>query len=152
MAFVVLPASIPDIREVYDVYFEAFKDELVTEILFPWDVEDTEFRDGHTKHTLDYWHKDTLQHTYKCVEIQTGKIVGMSLWDFHWKQRESSERELPAVDWLQGDQKTRAQEFIRAFWQRKEDLIGGSPHVCKLLTLRDVNLILSRLSCRCCAP
>lgn len=135
MTFVVLPATIPDIEEVYDVYFEAFKDELVTEILFPWDITDKEFRTGHTKHTLDYWHKDALQYTYKCIDVESGKIVGMSLWDVNWKEKDASERELPSVDWLQGVQKERAQEFIRAFWQRKEEAIGGKEHVCELSDL-----------------
>lgn len=131
MGFVVLPASIPDIREIYDVYFNAFEGELVTQILFPWDTHNKEFRDGHTQHTLDYWHKDSLQYTYKCLDTDTGKIVGMSLWDFHWKARSEEERKLPTVDWLQGDQQKRAQNFIRAFWQRKENLIAGREHACK---------------------
>ena len=135
MGFAVLPASIPDIKEIYDVYFTTFDGDLVTKVLFPWDVHNAEFRDGHTKHTLDYWHKDALQYTFKCLDTDTGKIVGMSLWDFHWKERSEDERRLPTVDWLQGEQKERAQEFIRVFWQRKEDLIGGSKHACECVYL-----------------
>jgi hypothetical protein len=35
MGFVVLPALVPDISAVYDVYFAAFKDNAVTRALFP---------------------------------------------------------------------------------------------------------------------
>ena len=35
MGFVVLPALVPDISAVYDVYFAAFKDNAVTKALFP---------------------------------------------------------------------------------------------------------------------
>lgn len=35
MGFVVLPALTPDISDVYDVYFEAFKNNAVTRALFP---------------------------------------------------------------------------------------------------------------------
>ena len=35
MVFLVLPALVPDISEVYDVYFAAFKDNAVTKALFP---------------------------------------------------------------------------------------------------------------------
>lgn len=35
MGFVVLPALVPDISAVYDVYFEAFKNNAVTRALFP---------------------------------------------------------------------------------------------------------------------
>lgn len=35
MGFVVLPALLPDVSAVYDVYFEAFKNNAVTRALFP---------------------------------------------------------------------------------------------------------------------
>jgi hypothetical protein len=35
MTFVVLPALVSDISEVYDAYFAAFKDSAVTRALFP---------------------------------------------------------------------------------------------------------------------
>ena len=35
MGFVVLPALVADISEVYDVYFAAFKDNAITGALFP---------------------------------------------------------------------------------------------------------------------
>jgi hypothetical protein len=35
MGFVVLPALVPDISAVYDVYFAAFKDSALTRALFP---------------------------------------------------------------------------------------------------------------------
>jgi hypothetical protein len=35
MGFVVLPALVPDISAVYDVYFAAFKNNAVTRALFP---------------------------------------------------------------------------------------------------------------------
>lgn len=155
MTFVVLPASIPEIREVYDAYFAAFEGELVTEVLFPWDVNNNEFREGHTNHTLGYWHKDNVQYTFKCIDTESGEIVGMSLWDVYWRERSEDERRLPAVDWLQGQQKERAQKFIQAFWEKKEALVGGKKHVCKLIPIRYGQcslLALHRLSCGCCTP
>jgi hypothetical protein len=50
MGFVVLPALVPDISAVYDVYFAAFKENAVTRALFPSATEadminpDSEFR------------------------------------------------------------------------------------------------------------
>lgn len=35
MGFVVLPALVADISAVYDVYFAAFKDNAITQALFP---------------------------------------------------------------------------------------------------------------------
>ena len=130
MGFVVLPASIPDIRKCYDVYFKAFEGSFITRILFPFDVNSEEFRAGHTAHTLDYWHKDNLQYTCKCIDTDTDEIVGMALWDVHWKERAESSKK-PAVDWLQGEQKQRCEDLIVPFWEVKEDLLGSSKHVCE---------------------
>jgi hypothetical protein len=130
MGFLVLPASIPDIRKVYDVYFAAFENEIITRILFPWDVKDEEFRKGHAAHTLDYLHMDNLQYTCKCIDTDTGDIVGMSLWDVHWRERTEPAAK-PTVDWLQGAQKERAEGFIVPFWEKKEQVLGGRRHVCK---------------------
>jgi hypothetical protein len=134
MGFLVLPASIPDIRKVYDVYFAAFENEVITRILFPWNIEDEEFRKGHAAHTLDYWHKDTVQYTCKCIDTDTNEIVGMALWDVHWKEREEPAVK-PSVDWLQGTQKERAEGFIVPFWEKKEQVLGASRHVCESISL-----------------
>jgi hypothetical protein len=131
MVFAVLPCTIPDIAEVYDVYFTAFEGEPVAEILFPWDVNNEEFRKGHTAHTTDYWHRDNLQYTFKCIDTDTGEIVGMALWDIHWKQRSQEERKKPSVDWLKDQQKERAEGLILPLWEKKEELLGGKPHVCE---------------------
>jgi hypothetical protein len=130
MGLVVLPASIPDIRKVYDVYFAAFEDSFITKVLFPWDVKDEEFRKGHTALTLDYWHKDNIQYTCKCIDTNTDEIVGMGLWDVHWQER-SDGAQKPAVDWLQGEQKQRAEDLIVPLWEAKEELLGPSKHVCE---------------------
>lgn len=149
MGFVVLPASISDIRKVYDVYFDAFEGSFITRILFPWDVHGEEFRNGHTAHTLDYWHKNNTQYTCKCIDTETDEIVGMGLWDVHWKEREA-EPVKPAVDWLDGLQKQRAEELIVPLWDAKEELLGPSKHVCEcragprmkyLLTCTDCHVI-----------
>lgn len=133
MGFIVLPATIPDIAAVYDIYFAAFEGEPVSEILFPWDVKDKDFRKGHTAHTLDYWHHDDLQYTFKCIDTESGEIVGMALWDVHWKHRSQEKRGKPAVDWLNDQQKERAEGLIIPLWEKKEQLLGGQPHVCKWL-------------------
>lgn len=130
MGFVVLPPTIPDIRQVYDAYFAAFKDSFITRVLFPWDVTNEEFRKGHTAHTLDYWHKDNVQYTCKCIDTDTDQIVGMGLWDVHWKER-AKPPEKPAVDWLEGSQKQKAEDLILPLWEAKEELLGPSRHVCK---------------------
>lgn len=146
MGFIVLPASIPDIRKVYDVYFAAFEGSFITRILFPWDVNSEEFRSGHTAHTLDYWHKDNIQYTCKCIDTDTDEIVGMGLWDVHWKEREAKAVK-PAVDWLEGAQKQRAEDLIIPLWEAKEELLGPSKHVCEYSGVSQVSSLLMCADC-----
>lgn len=125
MGFVVLPALVTDISDVYDVYFAAFKDNAVTRALFPSASQedmmdpDSEFRKAHTAHTFEYWQKDPTQHTLKCVDCETGKVVGMALWDIYltpsnWRKSE--------ITWLQGEEKERAEALISPLWETREKL------------------------------
>ena len=108
MGFVVLPALIPDIPKVYDAYFAAFKGDLIADILFPGEVDDA-FRQGHTVHTIEWWHKSTTQHTFKCLDTDSGDVVGMAIWDVYWRERGRGEEwKRPAVNWLQGREMERA--------------------------------------------
>jgi hypothetical protein len=83
---VVLPALIPDIKKVYDVYFASFMNEqmarLMVDIVFPNNMMEAEdFRTNHTAGTLAYWHTTDSQYTFKCVDNSTGDVMGMALGD-----------------------------------------------------------------------
>ncbi|KAF2193543.1 hypothetical protein K469DRAFT_745115 [Zopfia rhizophila CBS 207.26] len=126
MGFIVLPALIPDIASVYDVYFTAFKDSPILSALFPMGVDSGEFRDAHTAHTRSYWEKSSTQYTLKCVDSETGGIVGMALWDVYvtpsdWKKGE--------VDWLSGKEKERAEKLLFPLWDMREKLWDGKRYV-----------------------
>ncbi|KAE8837580.1 hypothetical protein PTNB85_04915 [Pyrenophora teres f. teres] len=125
MGFVVLPALISDISAVYDVYFAAFKENPITRALFPSvtvaDLVDakSEFRQGHTAHVSEYWKTSLSQYTYKCVDTETNRIVGMALFDVYvtpsdWKKGE--------VVWLQGKERERAESFLLPLWNIREKL------------------------------
>ncbi|KAF3037840.1 hypothetical protein E8E12_008348 [Didymella heteroderae] len=124
MGFVVLPALPADISAVYDVYFAAFKDNVITKALFPSataeDMTDTEseFRKAHTAHVQQYWQNNLTQHTLKCVDSE-GKVVGMALLDVYitpsdWKKGE--------IGWLQGKERERAEALIGPLWDAREKL------------------------------
>ncbi|KAI2486703.1 Acetyltransferase [Pyrenophora tritici-repentis] len=125
MGFIVLPALIPDISAVYDVYFAAFKDKAITRALFPSatvaDLVDakSEFRQGHTAHTLEWWKTSLTQYTYKCVDTETNRVIGMSLFDVYvtpsdWKKGE--------ISWLEGKERERAESFVMPLWNMREKL------------------------------
>ncbi|KLJ11962.1 hypothetical protein EMPG_12887 [Blastomyces silverae] len=135
MGLIVLPATISDITSVYDVYFAAFKDDLIIDILYPRGV-DAELRKEHTAKTLQWWHGLTVTHTLKCVDTDTGKIVGMAVWDVYWRGKTDEERKKPTIPWLQGAEKERAEAFLGALWEMREKWLGGRRHVyCALLAV-----------------
>ncbi|KAL6712230.1 hypothetical protein ACN47E_000107 [Coniothyrium glycines] len=125
MGFAVLPALVPDIEAVYDVYFSAFQDNAVTRAFFPSASAEqlvdskSEFRKTHASHVLQYWHTSTTQYTIKCVDTETGAVVGMALWDCYitasdWKKGE--------ITWLEGKERERAEALVQPLWSAREKL------------------------------
>lgn len=55
----------------------------------------------------------------KCVDLDSGKIVGMALWDIYLTP---STWEKPEISWLQGREKQRAEELISPLWEAREKL------------------------------
>lgn len=131
MGLTVLPALIPDLPKVYDAYFAAFKGDAILSLLFPGGTEGEDFRAEHTKNTVDYWHKSPTQYTLKCVDSETGEIVGMALWDVFLKERTYDEYKFPGITWLKGEERARAEELITPICDVKAKLWGGRPHVCE---------------------
>ncbi|KFA67794.1 hypothetical protein S40285_04511 [Stachybotrys chlorohalonatus IBT 40285] len=132
MVQVVLPALIPDIRKVYDIYFNAFKNELmgqiILEILFPGELTE-EFRQAHAAGTLAYWHTCPWQYTFKCVDTDTGDIIGMGLGDVYLTERTEEERKNHGVPWLLGEQRERAEAILNPLWEMREKLFGGRRYI-----------------------
>lgn len=135
MVYVVLPALVPDIKKVYDVYFAAFKNEVMgqrmLEILFPGvDTDSEEFRKTHAEGTRSYWDVSDVQYTFKCVDTQTGDVVGMVLGDIYVKERSVEDRKNHGVPWLEGEQRARAEKVLDPLWEMREKLFGGRPYIC----------------------
>ncbi|KAK7998656.1 Ribosomal protein S18 acetylase RimI [Apiospora marii] len=70
MAFIVLTALIPEIAQVYDVYFAAFKHEQIIGHYFSNGIN----RDKHRQHVLDQWNSDPDSYTLKGAEPAAGLI------------------------------------------------------------------------------
>ncbi|KAF9878552.1 acetyltransferase [Colletotrichum karsti] len=136
MGLTVLPALIPDIPKVYDAYFAAFKGDALIDLLFPGGIDEA-FREDHTKHTLSYWHKSDTQYTLKCVDSETGEIVGMALWDVFLKERTPEEYEFQGITWLKGEDREKAEELVSPICDIKAKLWGGRRHVyCHVIAVR----------------
>jgi hypothetical protein len=136
MDFLVLPALIPDIRAVYDVYFAAFTADAdgraLLDILFPGSpVTSSEFRDAHTNGTLAWWHSSPTQYTFKCVDTITGHVIGMALCDVFVQARGDDERKMPEVGWLQGKERERAEKVLEPLWRARERIWGGGKYICE---------------------
>lgn len=134
MVLAVVPALIPDIPELYDIYFKAFDDDemgrRIVEILFPQGIT-PEFKKAHAAGTLAYWHTSNTQFTFKCIDTENGEILGMGLADLVLNPPEK--RENPGVQWLEGKERERAEKILNPLWEARDELIGGQNHICKLL-------------------
>lgn len=135
MSQVVLPALIPDIPRIYQIYFDAFRADkmgaLMLRILFPGTLDD-EFRKAHAAGTLSYWHLSDCQYTLKVVDTATGAIVGMGLGDAYLRERTVPERANHGVPWLEGEQRERAEKVLNPLWEVRERLFGGRRYICTL--------------------
>lgn len=135
MVLVILPALIPDIRRIYEVYFSAFDHDdmgrIILKILFPGPISE-EFKEVHATGTLQWWHGCDYQYTMKCVDTDTAEIVGMGLGDILVKPRTPEERRNHGAPWLEGEQRERAEKILNPLWEMREKLFGAQPHICEL--------------------
>ncbi|KAK3376927.1 putative GNAT family acetyltransferase [Lasiosphaeria ovina] len=134
MVHAVLPALIPDIRKVYDIYFAAFKGErmsqLMLQVLVPeGQIDSDEFRAAHAAGTLSYWHTCDTQYTFTCFDMETGDISGMGLGDLFIRPRSDEERKNHGVPWLTGEKRERAEKVLNPLWEMRERLFGGQPYI-----------------------
>ncbi|TQN64694.1 hypothetical protein CSHISOI_10765 [Colletotrichum shisoi] len=133
MGYAILPALISDIERVYDSYFKAFNGALMGDtmlkILFPGGVGTEEFRRAHTAGTLSWWHHSNCQYTYKCVDTETGEIVGIALGDIYLKEGSEKERKNHGVGWLEGAARERAEAVFNPLHDVREKLFGGRRYI-----------------------
>lgn len=136
MAQVVLPALIPDIPRIYEIYFDAFRADkmgaLMLQILFPGTI-DEEFLKAHAAGTLSYWHISNCQYTLKVVDTASGDIIGMGLGDVYLHERSEEERANHGVPWLEGEQRERAERVLNPLWEVRERLFGHRRYICTCL-------------------
>lgn len=153
MPFAVLPALIPDIRAIYDTYFSAFsanpQNALLLDILFPGgQVNTPEFRQAHVTATVNWWHTSTDQFNFKCIDTDTGEIVGMALMDIYLNERSDEQRKNPGVIWLQGEERERAEKIVNPLEEMREKIWGGRPYICTSMSSR--NQLTPHLFFRAC--
>ncbi|KAF6833172.1 GNAT family [Colletotrichum plurivorum] len=126
MPFAVLPAVIADIEAVYDVQFAAFKDEPIIDFLYPGGVD----RKVHKEGTIQFWNFDPVGHHIKCVDTETGKIVGMASWDIFWRPGEEHGFQRPeGIPWLTGEDKRRCEAILMPMWDMRVRLFGKRHYI-----------------------
>lgn len=137
MTFAILPALLPNVESIYDVYFSAFSADkmgrIMLDVLFPAGFEGKDFRGAHAAATREYWKGAGEQYTWKVVDTQTGEIAGMILGDVYMRPRSVEERRNLGVPWLEGEQKRKAEAVLDPLWEARERIFGGRPYICKCL-------------------
>ncbi|KAH8677927.1 acyl-CoA N-acyltransferase [Xylariales sp. PMI_506] len=126
MPYAVLPSLLPDITPTYDVYFAAFKGEKILKYLFPGGVD----RQAHRHGTTLWLHHDRNGYTIKCVDSDTGKVVGMATWEVFWRPGKVEGWHKPkGAEWLKGDHKKKAEIVLMPLWEKRDQFFGGRKHV-----------------------
>ncbi|KAI0203192.1 acyl-CoA N-acyltransferase [Astrocystis sublimbata] len=126
MPLVVLPAQICDIEAVYDVYFKAFEHQPVLRFLFPRGVD----RKAHTEQVTHMWSADPNGYPIKCVDTDTGAIVGMACWDIFWKPGDVNAWQHPGgAVWLDGEDRETADKILVPIWDVHKELFGYHKHI-----------------------
>lgn len=128
MPFAVVPMLVPDISSVYDVYFEAFKNAQIMEFLFPGGID----RQAHKHGTTLWLHHDQNGYTIKCVDSDSGTVVGMAQYEIFWRPGKDTLWKKPkGAEWLKGDKRKKAETVLIPNWTMRDKLFGGRRHVCK---------------------
>lgn len=142
MPLAVLPALVGDIEEAFNVHFDAFRDEPIMRFLYPGGVD----REAHRKGTATWWNHDRTGHHFKCVDTDTGRIVGLASWDVFWKPGDGFER--PAgIPWLEGEDKARCEAVLAPIWDLRVRFFGKRRHVCEFFSFS--SSLVHRNTCHC---
>ncbi|KAI0011818.1 acyl-CoA N-acyltransferase [Xylariaceae sp. FL0662B] len=120
MPLAVLPALIAEIEPLYDVHFEAFKDDPILKFIYPRGVD----RKAHTEGTIQWWTHDKIGHTVKCVDSDTGDIVGMATWEIYWRPGDTGWERPAGIPWLEGKEKETCDAILGPMWDLRDQLFG----------------------------
>lgn len=126
MSLIVLPALIPNVTDVYDVYFSAFKDDLITKLLYPGGVD----REAHKQGTIQWWSHDGVTYTVKCVDQSTGDTIGMATWEVYWEPKGRRWNRPEGIPWLTGEDKEKCESILGVMWDKRQTICGQKPHIC----------------------
>ncbi|PGH07097.1 hypothetical protein AJ79_06375 [Helicocarpus griseus UAMH5409] len=126
MPLVAFPALLSEFDSVYDVFFAAFKEEPIMDFLYPRGVD----RKAHKEGTIQWWHHDKASHIMKCVDTDTGNIVGMATWDIFWRPGDENAWEKPAgIPWLEGKERERCESVLEPMWDMRVKLFGKRRYI-----------------------
>ncbi|KAJ6143150.1 hypothetical protein N7471_002603, partial [Penicillium samsonianum] len=104
--------------------------QLILDFIYPGTyLNDEAFRKVHTEGALEYWKVLSTEHTFQCIDTDTGKFAGMATWQVYWRERTNEERQKPWIGWLEGDQRERA-EFWNSFGRKERSGLGPRSMCC----------------------
>ena len=126
MTLVVLPALDAELEPLYDVWLAAFKGQPAVNVLFPEDAD----RKAQIELIRQSW--GDVGYPIKCVDTETGDIVGMATWEVFWRSSDDSGWKKPScIPWLTAEDWNKAKEVVLPMWDVREKLFGKRRHVCK---------------------
>jgi len=135
----VVAAEEQDIDRLMEVQFSAFENDPIHELLYPGDHFSPAVRKTAGERTLKTCRENPDTHFVKCVQRDTGLILGFAKWEFHLTERPYEEySKRPVADWTTGRRKEITEIFLNANAAMREKVWGGKPHIGKRCQTRVV--------------
>ena len=120
-------------NRLMEIQFSAFEGDPYHHALYPGDEYSPAVRAEAGERTITEWRDDPFIHFIKCVDRQSGVILGYARWSLFDKERSREQwANRPPIDWCTGRQKKIAESFLYASLAMREKTWEGRPHCCKL--------------------
>ena len=134
MPLVVEKAQEEDIPQLLDIFYAAFHDDPWDLIMFP-QVPPPEARTAATNR----WRKEISTHPHitflKVVDTDDdGEIIAFARWHVYRAERSKRDwQDMTRRDWDEGTNVDAANEFLDAVRRKRQKVMRGQPHCCKIL-------------------
>ncbi|KAK2737890.1 hypothetical protein FQN57_007341 [Myotisia sp. PD_48] len=123
------PVVESDIGEMMEVFFRAFDGDPMLDVLFPGGNTPA-VRDAGGKRCWKDWNSDPATSVTKCVDTETGAILGWAQWNVYTQERpEEQWKAKVEVTWNEGRGKEICTTILDAMGSMRQKVWQGKPFI-----------------------
>lgn len=132
MPLVINMADVGDIQRLLDIMYAAFNEDSWNQIMFPR-IPGPDQRAASIARWRDEILVDPQISFLKVVDTDINEIISFARWHIYRSDRPESEwKGAPARQWDEGTNVAAANEFYYAVHGKREKVMGGKAHCCRL--------------------